>query len=124
MAVSVLIMALTGSIVLIVAIWKGRSFVAQWHEFKVTVNPKTMDEFSKKMDEVVKSVNNKLPSEPTLFETVKLHTKQLTAVNQRLSKIDSKLDNKIESLQQVSSKLDAVMHHVGLQEHPKQGDNT
>jgi hypothetical protein len=61
MAISLLIIAVTGAIVLVILVWKGRGFVAQWREFKVTVNPQTLTEFSNKMDEVVKSVNGAKP---------------------------------------------------------------
>ena len=114
MAISLLIIAVTGAIVLVILVWKGRGFVAQWREFKVTVNPQTLTEFSNKMDEVVKSVNGAKPPEPTLFQTVKIHTSQLRAVNQRLDRIDNKLSTKMESVEQVNRKLDLVMHHVGL----------
>ena len=97
-SIALLVMAISGGMFLLFVAIKGRSFVAQWREFKITMNPQRLEEFSVKMDEVVKSVNNKLPDEPTLFQTVKQHTSQLQSVNARLSTIDAKLDYLVKDL--------------------------
>lgn len=131
LAVAVVIMSLTGAIVLILMVWKGRTVVAQWKELKVTMNPERLENFStkvdqvaKKMDEVVTSVNNKEHHEPTLYQTVKIHTAELRAVNRRLTQMDGKLDKAFAQLGLPTDASDAAhAAHDADQARRYQGDN-
>lgn len=97
-SIALVIMAVTGGIFLLAVAWKGRSFVAKYKQLELTLNPQRLEEFSTKMDEVVKSVNNKEDHEPTLFATVKLHTAQLSSMQRQLSQVNGKLDELVNDL--------------------------
>lgn len=97
-SIALIIMAVTGGSFLLAVAWKGRSFVAKYKQLELTLNPEKLQEFSVKMDEVVKSVNNKAPEEPTLFATVKLHTHQLSSMQRQLSQVNGKLDELVKDL--------------------------
>ena len=99
-SIALVIMATTGGVFLIAVIWKGRTFVAKYKQWEVSLNPQRLEEFSNKMDEVVKSVNGKQDHEPTLFATVKIHTAQLSAMQRQLSQVNDKLDYLVTDLRQ------------------------
>jgi hypothetical protein len=99
-SVALIIMASTGGVFLVLVVWKGRTFAGKYKQLEVSLNPQRLEEFSNKMDEVVKSVNGKQEHEPTLFATVKLHTLQLNVMQQQLSQVNGKLDYLVTDLRQ------------------------
>lgn len=57
-AITGFVMAITFATVLVIAAWKGRGFIAQWKDIKLTLNPHKLNEVTRKLDEVVTSVQN------------------------------------------------------------------
>jgi len=118
MAIAVLVMAGTAAVVLIIAAWKGRSFIAQWRDIKLTMNPAKLKEVTDKLDEVVMSVNNKAPDDITLFARAKLleanqaeFRKDIDQVKLSVKKTDLRTEMMDRKLTRLIAELDRT---VGL----------
>lgn len=54
---ALIVFATTGLVVLVLAVLKGRSFVAQYKDFKLSMDPRSIREVSSKLDKVITQVN-------------------------------------------------------------------
>jgi len=94
-SVAVLVMSVTGGLFLIVMLWKGRSIHGQWKDLKIVLNPQAMQDVQNKLDEVVRSVNNKSPADLTLFQRSKVMEQDIKSLNRKFDLLLYELRNQV-----------------------------
>ncbi len=86
---ALIVFALTGLVVLVLAVSKGRSFVAQYKDFKLSMDPQSIREVSSKLDKVITQVNK--PNQSlTLMQRLNKVEADVVYVREKVDEFDGK----------------------------------